>query len=72
MDSVIDSSPVCRIGDLSIGVYRERKQMQHVELHHSVVLTEIRAFQMAQWVNVLIVPALGSLRQKDPAFQASL
>ena len=46
--------------------------MQHVELHHSVELTGIRAFEMAQWVNVLIVPALGSLRQKDPVFQTSL
>lgn len=72
MDSVIDGSPVCRIGDPSTGVYRERKQVEHVELHHSVVLTGMRAFEMAQWVKVLIVPALGSLRQKDPVFQASL
>lgn len=71
MDSVIDGSTVYRIGDPSIGVYRERKQMQHVELHHNVVLTGIRAFEMAQWVKVLIVPALGSLRQKDPVLQAS-
>lgn len=46
--------------------------MQHVELRNSVVLTGFRAFEVAQWVKVLIIPALGSLRQKDTVFQASL
>lgn len=72
MDSVIDGSTVYMIGGPSIGVYRERKQTQHVELHHNVVFTGIRAFEKAQWVKVLIVPALGSLRQKDPVLQTSL
>ena len=54
------------------GNFWKKKQMQRVELHHSAVLTGIRAFNTALWVKVCIIPALGSVREKDPVFQASL